>query len=114
MTIRLIDWEGTMSYVSEPAQVSGPPDHPPPDRADRDGSSTSTLVVDLALVEGQLRALWARGAKAGATPHGTALQDQLETHERDILRTLHRRHLAFRPLPTGGGPGGPATGGPRW
>jgi len=78
---------------------SEPSAHAAAEQPDRDARSTRRLIIDLALVEDQMRSLSSRRAQAGPRPDGTALQDQLETHEREILRALNQRRLAFRALP---------------
>lgn len=70
---------------------------------------TRALVIDLAVVQDQLRSLATRWSQAGPTPHGTALWDQLAAHEREVLRSLRGRRLPFRPVTAGTTPGGYGT-----
>ena len=84
------------------------------DEPDREGLPTRTLIIDLAVVEDRLRSLASRRSQAGPTPHSRALSDQLETHEREILRTLQRRRLPFRPVSSGRGTSSGPSGGGRF
>ena len=72
-------------------------------RRRKDGRPTSTLVIDLAVVQDQLRSLAERRDHTGPAPHSTALGDQLQAREREILLSLDERRLSFRPVDADGG-----------
>jgi hypothetical protein len=63
---------------------------------------TRALIIELAVVEDRLRSLASRAPELNPPPNITAARDQLQTHERHILRALHRRQLGFRALPSDG------------
>ena len=69
-----------------------PTDHRP------DGAATRAVIIELALVEAELRSLAAHDRRSALLPSTLAWRDQLQAHESHLLRALHRRRLAFHAL----------------